>query len=182
MNVPRDALNDAMVRLSRGERAAQRAVFAGVWPLMRAFCARVLGDDASAEDAAQRALIQLFRQATAFDPAKDVRAWSFELARWECRTELQRRNRSKEQLGAEGTSLETAPSSENPHGAMEAEEAKRLLQSALETMRPADREVIERWLGPDAAEFAAADANERKRKQRAIERLRAAWRTLHGND
>jgi RNA polymerase sigma-70 factor, ECF subfamily len=76
------ALSLALARLARGDRSAQRAVFEAAWPLVRGFCRRMLRDVADSEDAAQRALIRLFEQASHYDLERDGLTWALEIALW----------------------------------------------------------------------------------------------------
>lgn len=170
----RARLNEAMARLQRGERAAADEVFALLWPALKGFAARWLSGSTQAEDVAQQALVKVFGQVGDFDPAKDALTWALEVTVWECRTERKRLSRSR----AEGWSgaAERAASAETPEGAVEAAELSKALAEAVAELPEADRAEVARVV----AEEAAGDAASRKRRQRALERLRRLWRTLHG--
>ncbi len=160
--------SDAMAALAEGDRDAFAAVYRALHPLITRFCARTLGDDEGG-DAAQEVLLRLFNQATRYRPGTPVEAWAITLARFECRTRLQRRRRRREQLGV----------AEEPV-ADEADVDRRLMHAAaLETLAELeimDREAILLALREETPK----QARHRKRKQRAFERLRAAWRQRHG--
>jgi len=64
-------LQKMMVRLADGDRSALHPTFEMLWPLLRRFTARHL-PHAEAEDAAQEALVKIFRQAGRFDPARSA--------------------------------------------------------------------------------------------------------------
>ncbi len=173
----RAALNEAMARLARGDRAASEPVFQLLWPVLRDFSARWLPGSSAMEDVAQQVLLRVFSQAAHFDPAKDALSWALEIAVWECRTERRRVWRSKEGAwtpAAEGARAAAAA----PDAAVEAQELQEALRGALQLLPEADRQALARAL----ADEAGAGATERKRKQRALERLRAVWRRLHGNE
>lgn len=170
----RAALNQALTALARGERAAGDAVFRLLWPVLRTFAVRWLDGAAGSEDVAQQVLIRVFEQAPAFDPSRDALAWALEIAVWECRTERKRRARSRE--GGWSPAAEGVAGAGRPDEAVEARELTEALRAALASLPEADREALERSL----AGGAAAGATERKRKQRALDRLRGLWRGLHG--
>jgi RNA polymerase sigma-70 factor (ECF subfamily) len=170
----RTQLNAAMTRLQRGERAAADEVFARLWPVLRAFAARWLAGSAQAEDVAQQALLKVFSQAADFDVSRDALTWALEVAVWECKSERQRVARSR----ADGWSdaADRAPSPSTPEGEVESAELTRALGEAVAGLPEADRAEVLRVVRDEAAGDAAA----RKRRQRALERLKRLWRTLHG--
>lgn len=155
-----------MAALADGDRAAFESVYRALHPLVSRFCARALGDQ-ECPDATQEVLLRLFSQATSYRPGTPVEAWAITLARFECRTRLQRRRRSREDLVAV-----------NPV-ARDETERRMMHAAALETLahlNESDRNAILLALG----EQTPSGAKHRKRKQRAFERLRAAWRQRHG--
>ena len=169
MTLDRSALNQLMVRASQGDRDAVPQVYRALWPIVRQLCVRMVGP-ASAEDAAQKALIKLFQSATSFDVAGDVTAWSLTLAAWECRT-LRRRKRDT-------VSPDSAPLSSDSPSPEETVMQRELMQHAAELLSglsPADQETLRAAFSDDAGAVLASVAF-RKRKQRALERLRALWR------
>src|SRR5437588_2677011 len=89
-----------MARLADGEREAFPAVFAALWPALRAFAERLLCDGALAEDAAQSALLRVFARAGEFDPERDALAWAFGVLAFECRTLRKQSARRREDFAA----------------------------------------------------------------------------------
>lgn len=170
----RAQLNEALRRLQRGERAAADDVFALLWPVLKGFAARWLSGSAQAEDVAQQALLKVFSQVAAFDARKDALTWALEVTVWECRTERKRRARSRAE-GWSGTA-ERAPGPSTPEGEVEEAELSAALAEVVAGLSDVDRAEVARVL----AEEAAGDAAARKRRQRAVERLRQLWRTFHG--
>jgi RNA polymerase sigma-70 factor (ECF subfamily) len=168
----RQRVQEAMAALARGDRSAFRRVFAGLWPLLRTFCGRVLRDEALADDAAQGALMKLFLHATDFQSEGDAVGWALGIAAFECRSLINRRARRGEDLDL--GALATVPTAD-PRSDLGAE-----LRALVHTLRPIDRETLERALASTPP--VRRDSAFRKRLQRALERVRAAWRQTHGSD
>lgn len=166
-NAMKPSASEAMAALAEGDRDAFESVYRALHPIVSRFCARTLGEE-EGRDAAQEVLLRLFNQATAYRRETPVEAWALTLARFECRTRLQRRRRNREDSGGTEAAAEAVDLD------------RRLLQAAavetLEHLRPADREAIQLALRDETP----VGATHRKRKQRAFERLRAAWRQRHG--
>lgn len=159
----------ALTALAAGDRRAFDSVFEGLWPIMRAFCLRQLNQPAEAEDAAQRALLRLFEQAADFDPARSAVAWALTLAAWECRTTRRRWSRARTTGVQAGLALPDA----RPDAEKQTQEAQSVarVEAALAELSPLDRETILATLADDAP--AVPGATFRKRRQRALARLRA---------
>jgi|SRR5215471_8673128 len=168
-----------MVALARGERSAFQPVFATLWPLLRQFCRRALLDDALAEDAAQAALTKLFLHATDFQPDGDVVAWAVGIAAYECRSLRNRRIRRAEEPHPPELAAVAVGQASPEEMAIHANLGAALLE-VVQGLRPRDRETLEQVLS--ATPGPGRDATFRKRLQRALERLRAAWRLTHGSD
>jgi RNA polymerase sigma-70 factor (ECF subfamily) len=169
----RAALNLALRRLQGGERSAARDVFELGWPSLRSFASRWLRGSPQAEDVAQEALVKVFAQVQDFDPGKDALSWMLEVTVWECKSERTRVRRRAEVAEPP----EQGRTAAGPDSAVEAEELLRALEGATLELPLADRLEVARVL----AEQSAGDSAARKRRQRALERLRAVWRHLHGD-
>ncbi len=168
-----------MSALARGDRSAFEPVFAGLWPLLHGFCRGVLRDRVLAEDAAQGALLKLFLHATDFRPEGDVVGWALGIAAFECRSIRNRLLRRADHLDLSGVA--TVPVSQaSPEEAVIDADLGSELRELVSTLRPMDRETLEHALSPGPAP--ARSAAFRKRLQRALERLRSAWRHTHGSD
>jgi RNA polymerase sigma-70 factor (ECF subfamily) len=168
-----------MLALARGDRSAFQTVFSALWPFLRQFCGRVLHDDALAEDAAQAALMKVFLRATDFRLDGDVVAWALGIAVFECRSLRNRRTRRGEEIGH--PALATVPvAGPTPEDAAIEASLGSALREVLQTLRPLDRETLEGFLAPTPA--VRRTPLLRKRLQRALERLRTAWRETHGSD
>lgn len=168
-------LDRDLSRLAGGDRSAFSPVFAALWPIVRRFCRGALGQEADGDDAAQVALQKLFYQAGRYDGETPAIAWALTIAAWECRTLRRQRQRSR------AIPLEQA---RDLSGAAESPEAQ-LLQRDLEA---AVHSVVAQLAEPDQAAIRAAlrgveassSARDRKRKQRALVRLRETFRRIYG--
>lgn len=173
------ALDLAMRRLADGDRAAFDEVFDTLWPILRRYALRVLGDGARAEDAAQRALLKMFERAATYDPRRSALAWALAFVFWECRTEQARERRARRgELPRELSCPEETP--EQALGRLEWERAARELVDRLpDEQRALVWADVEPELG---AVLAGRPSTLRKRRQRLLERLRAAFRLILAGD
>lgn len=172
----RAALSVALARLAGGDRSAQREVFDAAWPVLRSFCRRYLGDAPEAEDAAQKALIRLFEQAPHYDVERDALAWALELAMWECRTARRRRGRERAVV-LSSEALAVADATESPFAAAERRDTEAALAAALSSLPEKDREVLADGMSAEAA--GVQPATWRKRRERALSRLKLLWSARH---
>jgi RNA polymerase sigma-70 factor (ECF subfamily) len=167
-------LQELMVRLADGDRSAFPPVYATLWPVLRALTARHL-PPADAEDAAQEALLRIFRRSAEFDPNRSALAWALGIARWEIRTARQRRRRRREEAL---TPAAGGAAPENPEETLLERDMVRMMEDTMGTLSPADLETLRLFRSGERAAVAAATF--RKRVERAIQRLRAAWQVRHG--
>lgn len=166
-------LSVAMARLAAGDRSVQKAVFEAVWPPMRAFCKRVLKDDSAGEDAAQQAIIRLFEQASDFQRDADALSWALEIASWECRTQLRRRGRSREGELSPAALLVPSPQA-TPERSFEDRELEAALHEVMGELEPAQRKAL-----GEKDDATVSAATWRKRRERALARLKTLWRSHH---
>jgi RNA polymerase sigma factor (sigma-70 family) len=170
----RRAISTIMARLADGDRDAFAPLFDRLWPIVRAFAGRVLGHDADADDVAQRALVSVFARASEYDPVRDGLAWALGITAWECRTARRARERRRESREP----IELASPSPTPEDAMITADILHAFDAVAGTLAPEDRAA----LGiEDSNESEVAPATLRKRRQRALVRLRHAWSRLHGS-
>jgi RNA polymerase sigma-70 factor (ECF subfamily) len=171
----RAAIHQLMTRLGRGDRSAITPTFAALRPLLVAFATRALADEALGEDVAQQALLKVFEQAADFDPSRDGVAWALAIASYEVRTLRQRgRRRAEEPLGL---AAERAMDLHSPEEETIARDLERAARAVLAGMGAEDARVILAAMGDLRP---SGDATFRKRLQRALARLRHAWRARHG--
>lgn len=177
MNAPDAGDIDAlMARLAAGDRSVFSAVFAQLWPPLRRLCLGLLKNEADAADAAQEALQKILERASDYDPARPALPWALAIAGWECRTLLRKRTRRRE------TAEAGAPEAAGAHA--EEELMQRDLTSAalsaLGELSELDRETLVATYWDEAAQVSGATL--RKRRERALDRLRDTFRRLYGLD
>jgi RNA polymerase sigma-70 factor (ECF subfamily) len=172
----RKSIHDAMVRLSDGDRAAFPVLMEQLWPLLLAFAQRGLQHEQDAEDVAQEVFLRICSRISDFDRERDGLSWAFGIAAHEIMTQRRRRQRRREELGAAEVPLlpDPAPSQEDAI-------IKHDLAAALSLVvgRISEEDRTSLGIGP-AGPMAALDTTLRKRRQRALERLRAVWRKVYG--
>ncbi len=165
-----------MIAAAEGDRGAIDPLFHGLWPAAVAYAARVLGDRSLAEDCAQNAMTRMFSQLDQFDRSRDALTWMLTHVTWQCRTARKTRLRRAEQP-ADDAPLATI----DGRAVLEERDLVRAALSELAELKPRDAEVIAAVLADDEALRATmAAATFRKRVERAVSRLRGAWRARHG--
>jgi RNA polymerase sigma-70 factor (ECF subfamily) len=175
----RAELDEWMRRLADGDRSVFEPTYAALWPVVRAFCRRVL-PEGDADDAAQHALLKAFDRAATYETGRDALAWVLAIASWECRTIARRAHRSRGRE-RDSASLEVAVDERRSPEALVVEaELSRALDEALGALSPEDRATLERTMLDEAPPDVLA-ATFRKRRERAMVRLKAAWRRLYGD-
>jgi RNA polymerase sigma-70 factor (ECF subfamily) len=169
-------LDTLMARLADGDRAAFDPVFRALWAPTVRLCSSILKNEADAHDAAQQAMEKILARASDYDGRRPAMPWALALAGWECRTMMRRRSRRRE------VGEETAP--EPASSATEGDLVQRnLVRAAVDAMghlSPLDQETLmATFLGLSGGVPAATF---RKRRERATEKLREAFRRLYGFD
>lgn len=174
----RDQLQRAMKALAEGDRSAFRPVFSALWGILLRFSERALQDADLAQDVAQTALMKLLLHAADFQPERDAVAWALGFAAYECLSARNRSRRQREQVDAEALAT-VAVSDPSPEDAVIREDLRAAATEVVGSLRPRDAETLElAFSGPRRAGSGPAF---RKRLQRALERLRTAWRHSHGS-
>jgi RNA polymerase sigma-70 factor (ECF subfamily) len=167
-----------MARLALGDRAAFDVVFATLRPVVEHFSRRMLGPGADAADAAQQAMLKLFEQASDYERGRDAAAWALAICAWECRTVRTRRVRRREVGIAEAGE---PPDERDPERATIGKQLESAAREILGQLSEADRETLLATIaGERGAEVSVATF--RKRRERAVARLRQAWRRVYGTD
>lgn len=169
-------LDALMARLAEGDRSAFAGVFERLWPRTLRLCATLLRSEADGADAAQQAMAKILERAATYDRSRPAMPWALAIASWECRTILRRRDRRREVAESE------AP--ERFAGEPEDDYLQRQLVEAalvaMGTLSDFDKETLMATFWEEAA--SSTGATLRKRRERAIARLRAAFRRLYGID
>jgi RNA polymerase sigma factor (sigma-70 family) len=170
----RSALQEELTALARGDRAAFDPLFRRLWPLLRGFARRFLPAE-EADDAAQEALLRIFRRASEFDPARNALAWTLGVAAWQVRTHRTKARRRREDV------TEELPEQEDPAKSPEEQAAAGELAAALEQalagLPPDDAATLLAYARGERPDLPGATF--RKRVERALARLRARWRIHH---
>lgn len=170
-------LDAAMLRLADGDRSACSSVFSALWPELVSFAERSLGKGSDADDAAQQALEKVFAQAAEYDPQRSALAWALAITAWECRTVLQRRRRRREDpLEAGHGAVAEGP---DPEAAALERGMLDALRDALSGLSLQDQRTLQDAFARDVD--GPATPAFRKRKERALTRLRTAWRRIYGD-
>ncbi|HZN03571.1 MAG TPA: sigma factor [Candidatus Polarisedimenticolia bacterium] len=170
-------LQGLMGRLADGDRSAFSRVFEVLWPVLRDLTGRHL-PPAEAEDAAQEALLRIFRRSAEFDARRSALAWALGIAHWEIRSVRKKRMRRREESMTDGA-MDHRSEQATPEEALLVRDTERMLAQALGTLASADLETLRQYRNGERATVAAATF--RKRVERALGRLRSAWRMTHGN-
>lgn len=172
----RRELTGLLARLADGDRSAFDLVYAALWPLISAFCARTLAM-ADSEDTAQVVLLKLFEQAPNFDRRADALMWALSIAKWEIRTVRQRYARSK--VDGLDHASETQDPEKDPESLLFEREIAQAVQAVVGMLSPSDRETLAVTMN-DEGDTTVPHATLRKRRQRALARLKEAWRSVYG--
>lgn len=139
-------------------------------------CMSMLGSQAEAEEAAQEALIAAYDSMHSYRGDGSVRAWLMGIARRICARRIETRVRREKKLHLV---YDAGSDGELPDEVVETRRRAAQLRSALEQMRPSEREALLLRYGSGLSyrEVGQAcgieEAAARKRASRAISRLRA---------
>jgi RNA polymerase sigma-70 factor (ECF subfamily) len=178
MEVPdRKAIHEAIVRLADGDRGAFPVLIDKLWPILLGFARRGIGNEHDAEDIAQQVFFNICSRISDFDKERDGLSWAFGIASYEIMTHRRRQQRRREVPGTVD-----AASYADPGASQEDRFIEQDLASALRLVVGHLSEDDKACLGLTSAAgtTSAAGATLRKRRQRALDRLRIVWRRLHG--
>src|SRR5579859_1698151 len=168
-----------MARLADGDRSVVDAVFRALLPYVVRCCERMLGPGADADDATQEAMQKVFAQAHRYDRSRPSLPWALAIAAWECRTLRRRRQRSRT-TPLESAS-ETSAAGASPEESVIVRDLMQAAETVFEGLPESDRETLMHAFTAEAEErFPVAGATLRKRRERAIRRLKQAWRKVYG--
>lgn len=174
--VRRKAIHDALVRLSDGDRSAFDVLLDELWPVILSFAKRGVGDTADVEDIAQEVFLKICSRIADFDRSRDGLSWAFGIGSYEILTHRKRARRRREVH--DETALEREAShSEAQDLVLEQREIALAFERAVDALTEHDRSVL--GIGPGAQSFGPTSPALRKRKQRALERLRSIWRRVY---
>lgn len=181
MRTPQEEIDVLMGRLADGERAVFSRVFELLQGPVRRLCGSLLKNDADAADAAQEAMQKIFTRASDYDRNRPALPWALAIAGWECRTVRRKSGRRRETL-AQDTPEHDANERIGAHAEDEILQ-RDLTQAAvvaLGDLSDADRETLIATFWDEAASVSGSTL--RKRRERAVTRLRNSFRRLYGLD
>jgi RNA polymerase sigma-70 factor (ECF subfamily) len=172
----RKAIHEAMVRLADGDRAAFDVLLDGLWPVVLAFAQRGVGWGADAEDVAQEVFVRICARISDFDRSRDGLSWAFGIASHEIMTHRRRVQRRREVQDEPALAARAADVDSQEHELM-SRELRATLEQAVGALTDDDRRALGLLPPVDAG---VPGATLRKRKQRALDRLRDLWRGIYG--
>lgn len=169
----RREIHQLMVRFADGERAAFRPLFDALWPLLLAVTTRGLSGRADAEDAAQRAMLVIFERIVDLERDRDGVAWAVTVAAFEVMTVRRKVTRRREAARAEAALLAVVDAAPAADEQLAAAEVRAAIRAAIGELPARDQEALAVVLADDEM---APGETPRKRRFRALERLREVWR------
>ena len=173
----RTAINDALVRLADGDRSAFAVLMAELWPVVLAFAKKTVREVADAEDIAQEVFVKVASRTADYDRSRDGLTWVYAIAAFEVRTHLRRLQRRREvpPLADDAEPADPMPSQVD---LVIDEEISRMFARALGELSDADRALL--GVGEGSFDPALTGTAIRKRRQRALTKLRTVWSNLYG--
>jgi RNA polymerase sigma-70 factor, ECF subfamily len=172
----RTAIQQAILRLADGDRTAMPGLVEHLWPVLLSYAERGLRDPQGAEDVAQEVLFRISSRISELDRTRDPLAWAFGIATFEIMTQRKRHQRRRETLLG-GAVPEREASAQSAEEAAIHAEVQASLTEAIGQLSPDD--IAHLGLSEPAKTSTATPAM-RKRRQRALDRLRTIWRNIYG--
>ncbi len=124
--------------IREGEAGAFEELYGSYYGRVHRFAVRRLGEPAEAEDVAQEVFEAVYKGVHRFEGRSDLRVWIYGIARNILNNRLRRRARAR-LVPLEHLPLEATPIDPGPGPRVEAREALRYVQRALERL-PADQQ------------------------------------------
>ena len=171
----RTGLDGMLARLADGDRGVSAELFRALWPAVRRLAGAMLGNDADADDAAQDAMVTIFARVADYDRRRPGLPWALAVAAWSCRTVRKRRLRRREDGLA---AAPVAVTGERPDEDAEQRDLVAAAMVALSSLSEVDRETLVATYWEEQA--SATGATLRKRRERALDRLRGLFRRMYG--
>jgi RNA polymerase sigma factor (sigma-70 family) len=172
----RKTIQQAILRLADGDRSAMPPLVEQLWPVLLSYAERGLRDVQAAEDVAQEVLFRISSRISELDRTRDPLSWAFGIATFEIMSQRKRRQRCRETLV--GNAMPDSPASaQSLEDDVIQAELHAALADALGELSAADLEHLG-LLEPGGV--GPATPAMRKRRQRALGRLRSIWRNIYG--
>ena len=169
-----EEIDALMARLADGDRSVFSAVFRRLWAPVHRLCLTLLKNDADASDAAQEAMQKILERASAYDRKRSAAPWALAIAAWECRT-LQRKRFRRREISDEAAGDQPG---EHPEEALVNRDLAEAALAAMGELSETDRRTLLATFLDEVAP--ATGATFRKRRERALVRLRTMFRSLYG--
>lgn len=173
----RTAISNALTRLADGDRSAFTVLMTELWPVVLAFVRKTVREAADGEDVAQEVFVKVASRIADYDRSRDGLTWVYAIAAFEIRTHLRRVQRRREAPPL-AEDAEPADPTSAQIDLMIDEEISRMLAGALSELTDAERALL--GVGEGSVEPVPAGATIRKRRQRALGKLRTVWSKLYG--
>jgi RNA polymerase sigma-70 factor, ECF subfamily len=178
---PADHLDALMTRLADGDRSVFARVFTLLWAPVYRLCVGMLKHDADAADAAQEAMQKILERAHDYDRTRPAMPWALAIAGWECRTMARKRQRRNEVAEHDAGQRAGEPTDDRwPEDRLIERDLTDAAMTALGELSDRDRDTLIATFWDESA--AVSGATLRKRRERAIDRLRCTFRRLYGID
>jgi len=178
--------HEMLRRVRDRDPQAMEAFFEHFFDRAYGFAVHLVGDASLADDLVQEAFLKMHGAMDRLDPDRDPAAWVFTIVRncardhWRSRTfKTSQQNTDLEQAW----DVASTDVSANPHRVLQRTEDTRAVQEALQTLSPADREVLllKDFQGMSTTEIASVlnrtPEAVRQRHSRAVKRLGEAYRS-----
>lgn len=169
-------LDAHLARLANGDRSAFTYVFTCLQQPIFRLCMSMLDHEADARDATQQAMLKILDRASDYDSKRPAFPWACAIAAWECRTIQRRRSRRRES----GFRAHEELGSTDGEAEAVRRDLMRAAVHALGELTERDRDALHATFMEESVEVSAAGL--RKRRQRAMQRLRNRFRRLYGLD
>lgn len=167
-------IDSLMAHLADGDRSVFSLVFTRLWPPTLRFCQSLLKSEADASDAAQEAMQKILERAADYDASRPAMPWALAIAAWECRTLRRKRVRRREVLD----DREHDQPGEDEEEAFVKRDLAEAALAAMGELSETDRQTLIATFTDEAP----SGATIRKRRERALSRLRKSFRRLYGVD
>lgn len=169
-------LDALMARLAEGDRSVFDEVFRRLWPPTLRLCISLLKHEADGADAAQLAMVKILERAADYDRARPALPWALAIAAWECRTLNRWRQRRHEAPVDEAARVAGAGGEQE----LVSRDLVRAALASLGELSELDRETLLSTFWDESSPSSGATL--RKRRERAVGRLRSTFRRLYGID
>ncbi|MBI4467835.1 MAG: sigma-70 family RNA polymerase sigma factor [Acidobacteria bacterium] len=138
------ALQEMLARTASGEQAALAEIYDATSRVIFGLLVRMLRDRPSAEETLLDVYMQIWKQASAFDPARGAPlAWIMVIARTRAIDRLRSRKVERERIEPLESVDEANAPGPDPEESAVLSERRRRIRHALEALTPEQREVIE---------------------------------------